>query len=95
MYVTLITAQDPLLKLICERTTSYRGSAPFHCTATDSAMSTLDYRDRHQAHSAGHPESLTVFQVAVASRSSQVLNLPPGFRHNCFSSVVAGCAGRS
>ena len=42
MYVTLMAAQDPWCEVLCEKSTSYRGSALFRCTTTRSGVSTLD-----------------------------------------------------
>jgi hypothetical protein len=52
------TGAGPLLKLIFGRTTSYRGSASFRCTATGSGVSMLDIRPGYLACSSRYPERL-------------------------------------
>jgi hypothetical protein len=42
VYVTLMAAQDPCCEVLCEKSTSYRGSAFFRCTTTCPGVSTPD-----------------------------------------------------
>jgi len=58
VYVTLIAAQDPLLKLICEWTTSYRGSALFVASQQVWACPHPTTGDRHLQRSGRYPERL-------------------------------------
>jgi hypothetical protein len=59
MYVTLMVAQYPCCEVLCEKSTSYRGSALFRCTTTSSGVSTPDNPDRRPAYSHRYSESLS------------------------------------
>jgi hypothetical protein len=62
-----------LMKLICEKTTSYRDSASFRCTTTRPGVSTLDRRNSYPTCSGRYSESLNegMPNLSVAGYASQ------------------------